>query len=302
MKILSLAVSLTTFVSLAALPTPSSALTFSFSQVPGDSLSYAQAAAFQTAADIWSASLSDAITVNLQIGFTSLPANVLGSTTPTILYSTGADFKTTMTNDAKGATDALAVASLGGNSQPTIALSSAEAKALGYNLPAGVSSDGQVEFSSSFSFSTARNPNGTIAVGTYDLVGIAEHEIGHILGFVSSVDGFGNGYQTVLDQFRYAAPLVHSATAGAAAYFSVDSGFTNLASFSTGTPNQASHWLLGTGGVMVPEVAAGMTQNITALDLQAFDAIGYDVRVPEPWSISLLALGSLAAVRLRRRA
>ncbi|MGI4953748.1 MAG: NF038122 family metalloprotease [Janthinobacterium lividum] len=301
MKILSLAASLTTFVSLAAFSAPSNALTFSFSQVPGDSLSVAQADAFQTAANIWSASLSDAITVNLQIGFASLPANVLGSTTPTILYSSGTDFRTTMTNDARSATDAQAVASLAGNSPSTIALASAEAKALGYNLPAGFSSDGKIEFSSSFTFSTARNPNGTIAAGTYDLVGIAEHEIGHILGFVSSVDGFGNGYQTVLDQFRYTAPQVRSATAGAAAYFSVDGGLTKLASFSTGTPNQASHWLIGTGGVMVPEVAAGTTQNLTALDLQAFDAIGYDVRVPEPWSISLLALGSLAAIRLRRR-
>ena len=126
-----------------------------------------------------------------------------------------------------------------------------------------------------------------------DLVGIAEHEIGHLLGFVSGVDD-GSRYQTVLDWFRYGAAGQRSLTKGAPAYFSLDGGTTALASFSEGVNDQASHWLDGTlsdgaWAVMNPEVGAGVTRDITRLDVTALDAIGWDAvsAVPLPASASL---------------
>ena len=295
-----LASAFTILAGLSAMAQPAAALTFNFTTKSGDTLSDDQRAAFQTAANIWSASLSDAITVNLAIGFSSLGSTVLGQTTPSAYVVPKNAVQTLLGLDATSQTDAQAVSSLSSSTQSQLVLTSAELKAIGGFSPGG--SDGTIEFSNSFTFSTSRNADGSIAAGTYDLIGIAAHEIGHMLGFVSSIDG-GGGVQTLLDQFRYGASGVRSVMAGAAAYFSVDSGATNLANFTNGVSNQASHWAIGTAGVMVPEAAAGQTQNVTALDLVAMDALGYDViSVPEPLSIGLLAMGVVFAAGTRRRA
>jgi hypothetical protein len=82
-------------------------------------------------------------------------------------------------------------------------------------------------------------------------------------------------------------------------YFSLDGGQTNLATFSTGAFNgdgrQASHWQDNQGlGIMDPTFAQGELGQITALDIQSFDVIGYDLNtqpVPEPLSI----IGTVAA-------
>ena len=293
-----LASAFTILAGLSGLAQPAAALTFNFTTKPGDTLSTEQRAAFQAAADIWSATLSDAITVNLAIGFTSLGANVLGQTTPSVFSVPKNAVQTLLGFDATSQTDIQAVSSLYSSTQSQLVLTSAELKAIGGFSSA--TSDGAIEFSNSFSFSTSRNGDGSIAAGTYDLIGIAAHEIGHLLGFVSSIDG-GN-VQTLLDQFRYGASGVRSVVSGAAAYFSIDNGATNLAGFSDGVSDQASHWALGTNAVMMPEVGAGQVQNVTALDLLALDALGYDVvAVPEPWSIGLLTTGIVFAAGTRRR-
>ena len=280
---------------------PAAALTFSFSTIAGDTLTTSEAAAFRTAANAWSTYLVDPVTVVVRIGFRSLGSNILGQTAPTYVQASAAAAKTLLAADAKDATDRAAVASLATSTQTSLTLTTADARAIGFSTAAGT--DGTIEFSTNYTFSDTRDANGGVASGSFDLIGIAEHEIGHLLGFDSSIDGGTGGVQTLLDQFRFAAAGTRSVTAGAAAYFSIDNGVTDINAFSVGGSgnSQASHWLQGTGAVMDPESSAGATQNIKPLDIQALDAIGYDVAVPEPESLALLGLGLVGVLLARRR-
>ena len=163
--------------------------------------------------------------------------------------------------------------------------------------------DGSVTFSTLFDFDF--NPVDGITAGTFDFVGVAIHEIGHALGFrsgVDSVDGrtspgttavagsnpenFINTF-TQLDLFRYGeAGLLNWSTQGTP-YFSLDGGASQVfgnSLMSTGRLNgdgrQASHFKDSPAGapqlgILDPTSARGQMQEVTALDLAAYDAIGW---------------------------
>jgi hypothetical protein len=88
----------------------------------------------------------------------------------------------------------------------------------------------------------------------------------------------------VLDLFRYSAdslPLI-DLTPGGAPYFSIDGGTTSVAAFATGENfgdgwQAAGHWQVGQQGIMSANLPHGAIHNLTALDLQAMDVIGWDV-------------------------
>jgi hypothetical protein len=90
-----------------------------------------------------------------------------------------------------------------------------------------------------------------------------------------------------------------------AKYFSIDGGATLGPQFATGLNfgdgRQASHWKDGLGiGIMDPTAAPGELLAISQNDILALDTIGWDVAVPEPGTIVLLA-GGFAAILVRRR-
>ncbi len=271
------------------------AVSFSFSTLAGDTLSGAQAAAFSAAAAAWAAVLTDPVSVQIGIGFRDLGAGagggaVLGATQSsfgTVAYSA---FASGLAGDAGSALDRAAVAHLPGTAPSArIMLTTAEARALGF--AAATASDGTIEFTSnpSVTFATVRTD---LRAGRYDLIGTAEHEIGHLLGFQSSLD-LGSGTRSGLDVFRYAGLGAPGFTAGQAAYFSVDGGTADLGDFSVGGAGQyqASHWLQGTGGLMDPAVFDGVAKTITARDVLALDAVGWDAAVAEPASRAVLLAG-----------
>jgi hypothetical protein len=306
-------------------------------------------AGFQAAANLWQNIFTDDVQVNLNIGFSELRPGVLGSTGSTqgsISYNT---FRQVMTADAKSSTDMKAIANLpkgpclnvlmnGTNVNPagvgsgetfldndcdannsTIRMTWANARALGLVPNSDTRSDGNISFSSSFTWDF--NPNDGITAGAFDFIGVAAHEIGHALGFISGVDvldlnrsgNFGD------HQFVYIAPTdvfrcsPESKAAGAdldwAAdgrdkFFSLDNCTTALSVFSEGRTHgdgqQASHWKDNMGiGLLDPTAGRGERLTISALDVQMFDAIGWDV--PEPASIALFSLGAAALAGSRRR-
>jgi hypothetical protein len=204
------------------------------------------------------------------------------------------------------------------------------AKALGLLGADDAAQDGAITFSTTFNWDFARNPG----AGQFDFVAVAAHEIGHLMGFVSGVDvvdytgGAGpaapfdlDDYRvfSVLDLYRYSAASlaeggqpapgsVLDLAYGDTPYFSINGGATNLGTFSTGAyngdGNQASHWKDDLGlGIMDPTLAPTEIGMISALDIRAFDVIGYDLAVPEPAGIVVMTLGAwgLFGYTLRRR-
>ncbi len=286
---------------------PAQAVSFDLTEIAGDTLSAEQSAAFVTAAAAWSAVLTDPVAVRIGIGFRDLGsgaggATVLGATAAAFGTVSYAELKSGLAADATSAADWSAVASLPVTApSASIVLTFAQARAIGF--AAATASDGSIEFTSrpSISFAATRLE---LTASRYDLIGVAEHEIGHLLGFQSSLD-LGTTSRSALDLFRYAGPGAPGFTAGQAAYFSLDGGGTNLGGFSVGGSGQyqASHWLQGTGALLDPAVVAGVERDITGRDTLALDVVGWDVAVAEPASgATLLAgLGVLGLWRLGQR-
>jgi len=294
-----------------------------FNLLPAPGMPAVAIAGFRAAADLWSSILRDDVRVNLEIDYRPLPAGILGMAGSAALGFGYSQVKTALANDAKSPADQSAVATLPATSlalyttkhdtgapvldndnsgnNTTVVVNSANARALGL-LAAGSSVvDGGITFSSRFAWDFHRS-NG-IAAASVDFVGVAVHEIGHVLGFTSGADTVdyysrprgpapqslnGFGVATPLDLFRH-SPASEAAGAHidlradrASKYFSVDGGATPLTTFSTGVYNgdgrQASHWKDHRGiGVMDPTGSDGEYADITNVDVRAFDVIGWDV-------------------------
>jgi len=165
-------------------------------------------------------------------------------------------------------------------------LPQANAKALGLRAANDPASDGNITFSSNFSWDFDRS-NG-ISGGTFDFFGVAAHEIGHLLGFVSGVDTVdiagGNGpfapldlenfrVFSAIDLLRYTddslsqpdQPLgglndfaFGQPSAGDRPFFSIDGGATELATFSG---NVRFRWKLA-GDRPRPEYCADPRANV----------------------------------------
>lgn len=160
-----------------------------------------------------------------------------------------------------------------------------------------------VGFNSAFSYDF--NPDDGVTRNNFDFEGIAVHEIGHLLGFISDtglrelIPSAGIS-PTVWDLFRF-RPDVTSQTFGSSRRVLSSGGEqvffvgANKIPLSTGRPDgsggdraQASHWKTRSGnngvkiGVMDPFASPGEKDEITAADMAAINAFGYLVGAVEP--------------------
>lgn len=358
---------------------------------------------FDIATAYWSSVLTDNISINLNVGFSTLGATVLGSTGSARSLLSMQQTYNALSADRTSALDTMAVANLqplgtstsvqgagavsviangfnngtnatngytdlstrldndGSVNNSTTAVTKASAKALGLTTDVNgaainyASADGAITFNNLFAFDF--DPSDGITANTFDFIGVAIHEIGHALGFVSGVDTVdartapgqtatasltsleGFVVMSQLDLFRYSSAGNLDWSTQNTPYFSIDGGATQLfgdSRFSTGVTNgdsrQASHWKDSASGVpqlgiLDPTSGRGQMQEITALDLAAYDAIGYNVNfdvlgnsnyrfttadvyrtlappVPEPatWAMMLVGFGTIgASIRYRRR-
>ncbi len=331
--------------------------TFNLSYISGTSL--AEQTAFASAASYWASSFRDNVTINLTVGTGILGSGVLAQASSVRATVSYGSFRSQMVADATSATDTAAVAHLpnttgvamylnytsnnpngSGSATPyvdgdgdanntTVRLTNANARALGYNPATStlfglcpVACDGFIQFAAS-GFTWDLNRTNGITAGAFDFVGLAIHEIGHALGFVSGVDSLDTAASpgptdasltqvTPLDMFRCssasaAANTTLDFTAGTAVKnFSLNNCATTLGQFATGITlgdgRQASHWKDSLGlGIMDPTAAPGELLAVTPLDLLAFDAIGWDLAVPEPGTMVIGATWMLGLLAVRRR-
>lgn len=230
---------------------------------------------FAAAANRWSAVLADNITVNVQIGFSSLGASIIGQTGSDFREYNYTDTRTALGNQRISAADFSSYAALPSNasynrlinhtsnnpngansatpyvnSMNRVGMTTANAKALGLLGPTATL-DALIRFNSDFGFDFT--PADGITFGQFDFVGAATHELGHSLGFVSGVDDIdqlggaladSDFSSNLIDLFRYSSASI---TAGIgftdytadnrAKFFSVDGGLTALALFANGVVN-----------------------------------------------------------------
>ncbi|WP_457356623.1 NF038122 family metalloprotease [Roseateles sp. P5_D6] len=337
-------------LSLAGLAPSAQALNIVLNDVGTTKMSAEQLGAFQTAANYWSGKLTDNVTVYVNIAFSDLAPNVLGSTGSSRAVLDYGSLRSGLATDAKSVTDALAVASLpagsslsflatqgdlttrldndGSTNNKQFVVNTANLKALGLDPGTNASNpDARIEFANGFASSFAfTRANGGVPSNKVDFITVAEHEIGHALGFASGVDsidfcvghtaqcglsGAPNEFEvspwyTPLDMFRYSAAGQRDVTLGGSPYFSVNGGLSSVQPFSTGLEHgngqQASHFGTSVVTLMRPFVGNGQSYDATVSDLMAFDAIGWDLAaaVPEPSQYALLLAG-LALIGMARR-
>jgi hypothetical protein len=255
---------------------------------------------FHAAIDLWQGLLHDRATVNITFDYSLLDPSAIGAADPVL---DGYDYATSvwpaLVADSTSRDDSIAVGSLpsplatgidfitndttltpsprtrdanGSTNNTLMPIARANAKALGL-LPADdPGADGQIMFSSRAAWDFDRSDG--IDHDRVDFVGLAAHEIGHLLGFysgtdvVDSVGGDGiapegpfaaqnidldpQGVFSMLDVFRYTNDSLSrpdqptgglrdfsfgQPAVGDRPFFSIDGGRTRLATFSTGRFN-----------------------------------------------------------------
>jgi hypothetical protein len=287
--------------------------------------------AFAEAGNAWSDVLSDNVTVNIRVSWGSVGGYILGNGTlggsldALYGYFTYSQVKGWLSNDASTDNDKTANTNLPALSAAAgnkFVLASAQAKALGLLSGYNSAYDGYIGFGNGVNYDLNRKDG--IAPGYFDFVGLAMHEIDHVLGHFS---GIGDGYATAFDLFRCSngAP---SLSTGAGAYFSIDGCKTSLATFNSTGSGDRDDWASGPSSTDVQGafLYPGVQYSISSADITALDVIGWGTKkttgwftislpsfgsfnravdgiaaVPEPSTLGLLGAGSLVLWLVRRR-
>lgn len=286
---------------------------------------YPQAkAAFVKAAAMWESVIQTPVTITIDVDFgttwfgEAFPDGVVGFTNPQLLvgdplypnlwYHMLNTAQTQKRYDLYLAMPSDHITTDLGDTQMVVA-PSALFRVWGYidtvanpeNEPVSWGSSPAIGFDSRVSYDF--DPSDGIDADKVDFDAVASHEIGHVLGFISSVgqtelhpnrpvavsawDMFRTGPGTTMDTL---ATAVRVQSSGGNQVFFAGNDYLNL---STGRPDgtggderQASHWKDATLsnqlriGVMNPSIASGKRATITLRDLAALDAFGYSIKTP----------------------
>jgi hypothetical protein len=241
-------------------------------------------AGVQAAVQYLDSEFTNPITLTIDVGYgeiegQSLGAGALGESEASQYVSEGygALRNALLAEGAPGSATLPASSPLSG----TLYMSQAEAKALG--LPQNNDPiDGYVGFSSSpgiFSYANGTTPPSN----EYYFIGVVEHEITEDMGRVSLLDDQPHDYAP-LDLFRYSSPGVRdlrTGGSGSTAYFSIDSGNTNLGSWNNNPNNgDLADWYPSgpaTGGddAFNDQSSPGVVNAVSTDDITLMEALGW---------------------------
>ena len=308
-----------TFAAVIAASLPAQAVSFNFSYQPG-SVTKKQIEAVELAGSIWSSYLQDSdVEVNVHFEMTSgvLPYGKLGGATPYIVKMNYDKYKQGLAADGTANVNLLPTSNQGNDkysvrlqngsvdgSYQELLQTTANNKALGNDISGDASGlDLYIQLESSVNWSY-NYVNGNTPNNKYDFVSVVLHELGHGLGFVSGIDAQTSqlALPTALDMFRYSNQSANQGAidyaVGGSKYFSTNGGQTQTGEFSTGVDtslggdgDQASHWKANAQpylGIMSSTIQKGETRQVSALDLTAFDYIGWDVNHSAQLNLSAL--------------
>jgi hypothetical protein len=276
-------------------------------------------------------SFSDPVSVNIYFTLAPAGAAYLGASQSSFYYANTSSYTNALYYDAATYGNTVEMTAYNhlstGNTANFVQLTSSDARALGATAPgtvvagaANASYDGEV-------FLNSQLLTGFGATGSYTALPTIQHEIDEVLGIggsgsilndmsslglTSAPELYSNNVAqgTVigpLDLFRYAAAGVPSlsTSSGATSYFSIDGGATSIASFNQSSSGDFGDW---GGGPYVQDAFAGKHStaalSTTSPETIALQTIGYDLAVPEPGSLPVLAasVAGLATLRRRQRA
>jgi hypothetical protein len=308
---------------------PAWPLTINLIDIGATPMTAAQFAAFEAAAKIWEDAFSDSATVTINVAWdaaSSFPsASILASTTSARTTHSVANVVTAMTLDTSAADELAAIGLVpatipmndvnGFRSAASMTLSTANAKALGlsfgldptYGAALPNSADATIRYNLAYVGVFDIDRSDGISATQYDFIGVAAHEIGHALGFISLTDVQDNNptftlFPSVLDLWRFVDgggfhaidTETHPLTAGAAEYYDSDLNNRDLSWGTLVTDTlcntssgrcQASHWRDNLGNLMDPSVATGVRVDPRSDDTHALDFMGYNRRLIAiiPW-------------------
>ena len=263
-------------------------------------------AAFQNSATVYQTLFSNPVTVNIQVGWGELlgsPVTSLGvSGSPGFGTYSYSQMQSMLRATATSASDQAAYASFGATSPigaGTFTLVPAQAKALGV---AGASSaiDGYVGFGSGYAFDFNRADG--ITAGSYDFMGVALHEISHVLGRVTGLSSTAAANGLAIDLFRYKAPGTTSFAYNEGAYFSIDGGTTNLASFNASGTADRESWVTTPGDAYSAYATAGVVNDLSVADKIVMDVLGWNTMAATTTTPTTTTTLTTTSGRPRKRA
>ena len=334
---------------------------FNFSFAPG--VNYEQKLGFEIAGNIWSQHLADSyegkdLEINIYVEVAddddSLPDDVVASSFPAIETTKYKKVYKKIKNDVTteldedvvdhlldtNKLDVLVGGKVGGKvvKSSKMHVTTANMKALGFPVEDRQQLDGYILVNNNFNDAEwsyeypGKPPNededpGTPPEGTLDFLSMAQHEIGHVLGFISGARyrvsdgamyrvisgardteeteekvGKKDRTMTTMDLFRYSKESdergINDLSYGREAFFRIDGQEIDL-DLTNGKDYQIGHILTSTDNerpLMGPTISLGERWSITENDRIVLDAIGWDV--VDPGEIDMEAIYNNALVEV----